>query len=263
MFPTNLPRSSAVSLSSAAQHRPAITTGPAHPPPKKNTITARHTPHHPHASQRQGKHISTTNTYMARYRRGFAARARAYDPPCRRSRPRTSIRPRRTPHSTRLRSAARLRPSLHTQTPPQTPHKHPAARSVACTHHTHHANTRQSASSGVCLRMHHSANRQNKQKQTYLVTKRDLSTRMHHSIARPVRRRVDSPASASHQRQSALAPALSRRQPRSQCGARRLQVHAAPAHIVREAAAQHSEAARTRRDPARTRREGGPAHERQ
>ena len=139
MFPTNLPRSSAVSLSSAAQHRPAITTGPAHPPPqKKNTITARHTPHHPHASQRQGKHISTTNTYMARYRRGFAARARAYDPPCRRSRPRTSIRPRRTPHSTRLRSAARLRPSLHTQTPPQTPHKHPAARSVACTHtHTH------------------------------------------------------------------------------------------------------------------------------
>ena len=156
MFPTNLPRSSAVSLSSAAQHRPAITTGPAHPPKKKNTITARHTPHHPHASQRQGKHISTTNTYIARYRRGFAARARAYDPPCRRSRPRTSIRPRRTPHSTRLRSAARLRPSLHTQTPPQTPHKHPAARSVACTHHTHHANTCQSASSGVRLRMHHS-----------------------------------------------------------------------------------------------------------
>ena len=156
MFPTNLPRSSAVSLSSAAQHRPAITTGPAHPPPKKNTITARHTPHHPHASQRQGKHISTTNTYMARYRRGFAARARAYDPPCRRCRPRTSIRPRRTPHSTRLRSAARLRPSLHTQTPPQTPHKHPTPGQQPAHTHTHHANTCQSASSGVCLRMHHS-----------------------------------------------------------------------------------------------------------
>ena len=265
MFPTNLPRSSAVSLSSAAQHRPAITTGPAHPPPKKNTITARHTPHHPHASQRQGKHISTTNTYMARYRRGFAARARAYDPPCRRSRPRTSIRPRRTPHSTRLRSAARLRPSLHTQTPPQTPHKHPTPGQQPAHTHTHtprqHLPVRLLGRPSAHASL--SANRQNKQKQTYLVTKRDLSTRMHHSIARPVRRRVDSPASASHQRESALAPALSRRQPRSRCGARRLQVHAAPAHIVREAAAQHSEAARTRRDPARTRREGGPAHERQ
>ena len=178
MFPTKLPRSSAVSRSSAAQHRPAITTGPAHPPPpKKNTMTARHTPHHPHASQRQGKHISTTNTSIAGYRRGFAARARAYDPPCRRCRPRTSIRPRRTPHSTRLRSAARLRPSLHTQTPPQTPHKHPVARSAACTH-THtprqhppvHLLGRPAAHASL------SANRQNKQKQTYPVTKRDLST---------------------------------------------------------------------------------------
>ena len=263
MFPTNLPRSSAVSLSSAAQHRPAITTGPAHPPPKKNTITARHTPHHPHASQRQGKHISTTNTSIAGYRRGFAARARAYDPPCRRCRPRTSIRPRRTPHSTRLRSAARLRPSLHTQTPPQTPHKHPVARSAACTH-THTTPTPASppprASGCACITL----------RKPPKQAKADLSghqkrpiNRMHHSIARPVRRRVDSPASASHQRESALAPALSRRQPRSRCGARRLQVHAAPAHIVREADARNSDAARTRRDPARTRRDGGPAHERQ
>ena len=67
---------------------------------------------------------------MARYRRGFAARARAYDPPCRRCRPRTSIRP-------RSRSVARLRPSLHTQTPPQTPHKHPTPGQQPAHTHTH------------------------------------------------------------------------------------------------------------------------------
>ena len=155
-----------------------------------------------------------------------------------------------------------------------TPHKHPTnttntpqtpRRPVSSLHtHTHTTPTPASppprASGCACITL----------RKPPKQAKADLSghqkrpiNRMHHSIARPVRRRVDSPASASHQRESALAPALSRRQPRSRCGARRLQVHAAPAHIVREAAAHASDAARTRRDPARTRREGGPAHERQ
>ena len=258
MFPTNLPRSSAVSLSSAAQHRPAITTGPAHPPPKKkyNKRTTHTTPpprqsapgkthfHNKHIYRKVPARVCSTG---ASIRPAVQAQPAAYEYPAAQD---------PTQHAAPERSQAAAQPA-HTDAPTNTPQ---TPRRPVSSLHTHTHTPRQHLPVRLLGRPSAhaslSANRQNKQKQTYLVTKRDLSTRMHHSIARPVRRRVDSPASASHQRESALAPALSRRQPRSRCGASCLQVHAAPAHIVREAAAHASDAARTRR-------EGGPAHERQ
>ena len=258
MFPTNLPRSSAVSLSSAAQHRPAITTGPAHhPPPKKYNNRTTHTTPPPRQSAPGKTHFHNKYIYRkvparvcstgASIRPAVQAQPAAYEYPAAQD---------PTQHAAPERSQAAAQPA-HTDAPTNTPQT-PDARSAACTHtHTHTPRQHPPVRLLGRLSAHASLCKPPKQAKADLSghQKRPIN-RMHHSIARPVRRRVDSPASASHQRESALAPALSRRQPRSRCGARRLQVHAAPAHIVREAAAHASDAARTRR-------EGGPAHERQ
>ena len=105
------------------------------PPPQKNTITARHTPHHPHTSQRQGKHISTTNTYMARYARVCSTGA---------SRPAVQALPAAyeypaaqdpTQHAAPERSQAAAQPA-HTDAPTNTPQT--PRRPVSSLHtHTH------------------------------------------------------------------------------------------------------------------------------
>ena len=250
--PGHQPSLGAPPRSTALPSPPGLRT----PPPKKYNDRTTHTTPPPRQSAPGKTHFHNKHIYRrvparvcstgASIRPAVQALPAAYEYPAAQD---------PTQHAAPERSQAAAQPA-HTDAPTNTPQT--PRRPVSSLHtHTHTTPTPASppprASGCACITL----------RKPPKQAKADLSghqkrpiNRMHHSIARPVRRRVDSPASASHQRQSALAPALSRRQPRSRCGARRLQVHAAPAHTVREAAAHASDAARTRR-------EGGPAHERQ
>ena len=138
MFPTNLPRSSAVSLSSAAQHRPAITTGPAHhPPPKKYNNRTTHTTPPPRQSAPGKTHFHNKHIYRkvparvcstgASIRPAVQAQPAAYEYPAAQD---------PTQHAAPERSQAAAQPA-HTDAPTNTPQT-PDARSAACTHtHTH------------------------------------------------------------------------------------------------------------------------------
>ena len=177
MFPTNLPRSSAVSLSSAAQHRPAITTGPAHhPPQKKYNNRTTHTTPPPRQSAPGKTHFHNKYIYRkvparvcstgASIRPAVQALPAAYEYPAAQD---------PTQHAAPERSQAAAQPA-HTDAPTNTPQT-PAARSVACTHtRTPRQHPPVRLLGRLSAHASLSANRQKKQKQTFLVTKRDLST---------------------------------------------------------------------------------------